>query len=126
MSGGQKNGDVCVAIARTWLPRHLNKNFDLAKWLLHCPAGFALVFSTRRLQSAGVSEMKDASALVLKGQLQSRAVLDDFAALDFHIQLHNFGNAQIPQRTRGGLDGIPCRILPGLRTRADYFRYSVD
>jgi hypothetical protein len=65
-------------------------------------------------------------AFVLKGQLQSRSELGDFAVLDLHIHFHNLGNTQITQRPRRGLHRTLCRILPGLRTRADYFRYSVD
>jgi hypothetical protein len=66
------------------------------------------------------------SAFVLKRELQARTVLEHFAVLDLYIQLHNLCNAQIPQRTSGGLNCILCRILPGLGTCADYFSYSVD
>jgi hypothetical protein len=67
-----------------------------------------------------------ALAFVLKGQLQARSELDHFAVLDLHIQLHNFGDTQIAKRASGGPNRILCGILPGLRTCADYFRYSVD
>jgi hypothetical protein len=65
-------------------------------------------------------------AFVLKGQLQSRPKLEHFPVLNLHIHFHNLGNTQIAQRPRRSLHSSFCRILPGLRTGADYFRYSVD
>ena len=65
-------------------------------------------------------------AFVLEGQLQSSSKLEHFPVLDLHIHFHNLGNTQITQRPRRSLHSSFCRILPGLRTRADYFRYSVD
>ena len=68
------------------------------------------------------AQQADTSVHHLIGLLQK---LEHFAVLDLHIHLHNLGNAQITQRPRRGLHSSFCRILPGLRTRADYFRYSV-
>jgi hypothetical protein len=39
------------------------------------------------------SSARRLSAFVLKGQLQARAVFEDFAVLDLHIHLHDLGNA---------------------------------
>ena len=65
-------------------------------------------------------------ALVLKGKLQPSSEPGDFTVLDLYIHFDNLGDAQITQRACCGLHRNPRRILPGLGTRADYFRYSVD
>ncbi len=54
----------------------------------------------------------NASALVFKRQLHTSAVCGYLAFLDFHIQFHNLGNAQVTQSLGRSLDGIFRRILP--------------
>jgi hypothetical protein len=65
-------------------------------------------------------------AFVFKGQLQSRSKLEHVSVLNLDIHFHNLGNTQITQRPGCSLHGSFCRVLPGLGTRPDYFRYSVD
>ena len=66
------------------------------------------------------------SAFVLEGQLHARAVRQHFAVLDVHVHLYNLGNAQITQGFSGGFHRILCRILSGLRARANYLHYLID
>jgi len=72
------------------------------------------------------AQRPDFLASVLERQHHSRAVRLHFAVLNLHVQLHNLGNAQITQRIGSGLYRILCRIVPGLRARADYLHYLID
>jgi hypothetical protein len=57
---------------------------------------------------------------------QARAIRADFAVLDRHIHLRDFGNAQITQGAGGCVDGVLRGIVPGFRARADYFDNAID
>jgi hypothetical protein len=48
----------------------------------------------------------------------TRAILDDLAAIDPHVELSDFRNAQIAQRIRSDFHCILRGILPGIRAGA--------
>jgi hypothetical protein len=64
---------------------------------------YTITFVQRNRMGVRSRAFNPGLAFVLKGQPQSRSVLGHFAVLDFQIHFHNLGNAQITQRTCGGL-----------------------
>jgi hypothetical protein len=65
-------------------------------------------------------------AFVLKGQLQSRSELESLCRPRSSHPFSQPRQCADHAACRRGLHRSLCRILPGLCTRADYFRYSVD
>ena len=78
----------------------------------------------RQLHSIRAS--RRGSALVLERQRNPRAISDDLAVLDLHVELADFGDAQVAQRRRSGLDGVLRGVLPRDLARADDVRDAVD
>src|ERR1700704_4333503 len=66
------------------------------------------------------------SGFVLERQGHARSVGDDLAAVDFHVQLADFGDAQITQRLGRGLNSISRRFLPRRGARANDLRDTID
>jgi hypothetical protein len=78
------------------------------------------------IASIGVESAPVYLSLILEGQGHSGAVSDDFAVFDFHVELADFGNAQVAQRPGGGLHRALRRVLPGYFAAADYLDYLVN
>ena len=55
----------------------------------------------------------------LEGEAKLRAGGGDFAVFDHEVKFDHFGDAQIPQGMRGGLNGDRGRLLLGVGARAD-------
>src|SRR5207237_4356266 len=66
------------------------------------------------------------AAVVLEGELHLRAVGDDRAFLELHVQLDDLGDAEVTQAGGGHLDGGRGGCFPGLAARANEFDDLVD
>src|SRR2546425_4404657 len=61
------------------------------------------------------------AAVVLEGQLHLRAVGDDGAFFELHVELDDFGDAEVAKACGGHLYGGSRRFLPGFGGGADEF-----
>ena len=68
----------------------------------------------------------EGSAVVLEGQRDARAVGHDLAVFDLHVELGDFGHAQVAQRLGRGLHGALGRVFPRHLAGADDFGDPVD
>jgi hypothetical protein len=46
--------------------------------------------------------------------------------IQLHVELHDFGNAKIPERFSGSIDGRRGRLFPGILAGSDKFNDLVD
>src|ERR1019366_704121 len=80
------------------------------------------LIATVRWQAGRLAHLR----FVFERQRDARAVGDDFAAIDFQVELDDFSHAQITQRLGCGFDGSFGRLLPRYRAGSDDLGDAID